>query len=78
MATASSSETLPVLIKGESAALKLEVHAVSGKARACTLTLPHGPVLTPVFMPVGTQVPFKFLFMYLLKIGFNFGAVGNS
>jgi len=25
------------------------------RARAATLGLPHGPVLTPVFMPVGTQ-----------------------
>ncbi|HVH67864.1 MAG TPA: tRNA guanosine(34) transglycosylase Tgt [Gemmatimonadales bacterium] len=29
--------------------------ATSGSARAGTLTLPHGTVETPVFMPVGTQ-----------------------
>ncbi|KAL4659203.1 queuine tRNA-ribosyltransferase isoform X1 [Arapaima gigas] len=29
------------------------------KARACDLTLPHGPVRTPVFMPVGTQGTMK-------------------
>src|SRR5438876_2541277 len=29
--------------------------ATSGPARAGTLTLPHGTVETPVFMPVGTQ-----------------------
>ncbi|XP_077326395.1 queuine tRNA-ribosyltransferase catalytic subunit 1 isoform X1 [Lithobates pipiens] len=29
------------------------------KARACELTLPHGPVKTPVFMPVGTQGTMK-------------------
>jgi queuine tRNA-ribosyltransferase len=29
--------------------------AVSGAARAGTLTLPHGSVATPCFMPVGTQ-----------------------
>ena len=31
------------------------VHATSGAARTGTLTLPHGVVETPVFMPVGTQ-----------------------
>ena len=31
------------------------VHATSGRARTGTLTLPHGTVETPVFMPVGTQ-----------------------
>src|ERR1041384_4447819 len=29
--------------------------ATSGAARTGTLTLPHGTVETPVFMPVGTQ-----------------------
>lgn len=29
------------------------------KARASILTLPHGPVNTPVFMPVGTQGTLK-------------------
>lgn len=36
-------------------ALKLEIHATAGRARAATLHLPHGPVRTPVFMPVGTK-----------------------
>jgi queuine tRNA-ribosyltransferase len=31
------------------------IEAVSGGARAGTLTLPHGVVATPCFMPVGTQ-----------------------
>ena len=31
------------------------VEATSGSARAGTLTLPHGTVETPAFMPVGTQ-----------------------
>jgi hypothetical protein len=39
----------------ESPALCYHVHAISGRARACTLHLPHGPVGTPVFMPVGTK-----------------------
>ncbi|RYH29051.1 tRNA-guanine transglycosylase [archaeon] len=40
-------------------ALKLEVHATVGRARAGTLHLPHGPVRTPVFMPVGTKGTIK-------------------
>ncbi|MBI2536329.1 MAG: tRNA-guanine transglycosylase, partial [Gemmatimonadetes bacterium] len=31
------------------------VAATNGAARAGTLTLPHGTVHTPCFMPVGTQ-----------------------
>jgi queuine tRNA-ribosyltransferase len=34
---------------------EFEVNARSGSARTGTLTLPHGSVETPVFMPVGTQ-----------------------
>jgi queuine tRNA-ribosyltransferase len=34
---------------------EFQIHATSGRARAGTLTLPHGSVETPVFMPVGTQ-----------------------
>lgn len=37
------------------------VHATSGAARAGTLTLPHGAVETPVFMPVGTQATVRTL-----------------
>lgn len=40
-------------------ALRFEVHATSGRARAGTLHLPHGPVRTPVFMPVGTKGTIK-------------------
>jgi queuine tRNA-ribosyltransferase len=32
-----------------------QIDATSGRARAGTLTLPHGIVETPAFMPVGTQ-----------------------
>src|SRR2546430_12206121 len=35
--------------------------ATSGPARAGTLTLPHGTVATPVFMPVGTQATVRTL-----------------
>jgi queuine tRNA-ribosyltransferase len=34
---------------------EFELDAASGPARAGTLTLPHGTVETPCFMPVGTQ-----------------------
>ena len=40
-------------------ALTFEIDAVCGRARATTLHLPHGPVRTPVFMPVGTQGTIK-------------------
>jgi tRNA-guanine transglycosylase len=40
-------------------ALKMTVDGVCGRARALTLHLPHGPVATPVFMPVGTQGTIK-------------------
>jgi queuine tRNA-ribosyltransferase len=34
---------------------ELTIDATSGASRAGTLALPHGPVQTPCFMPVGTQ-----------------------
>ena len=34
---------------------EFEIQAASGAARAGRLTLPHGTIETPVFMPVGTQ-----------------------
>lgn len=40
-------------------ALDFHVHAASGRARFATLHLPHGPVSTPVFMPVGTKGTLK-------------------
>ena len=40
-------------------ALRFRVDATCGAARATTLRLPHGPVRTPVFMPVGTQGTIK-------------------
>lgn len=36
----------------------LKAHQTT-KARASTLTLPHGPVETPLFMPVSTQATLK-------------------
>ena len=39
--------------------LKLEIIAEFNKARASKMTLPHGEVLTPVYMPVGTKAAMK-------------------
>ncbi|KAI9909254.1 hypothetical protein PsorP6_015110 [Peronosclerospora sorghi] len=44
-------------------ALSFEILGRSHRARASTLTLPHGQVFTPVFMPVGTQGAIKGLTM---------------
>jgi queuine tRNA-ribosyltransferase len=41
--------------------VRFEVTARDGAARAGVLTLAHGPVHTPVFMPVGTQASVKTL-----------------
>ncbi|HEX8695095.1 MAG TPA: tRNA guanosine(34) transglycosylase Tgt [Longimicrobium sp.] len=43
------------------ALFEFEIEAAEGAARAGTLTLPHGQVRTPVFMPVGTQATVKTL-----------------
>jgi len=43
------------------------VHATDGAARAGTLTLPHGAVETPSFMPVGTQGTVRALSPYDLQ-----------
>ncbi|MDQ3389349.1 MAG: tRNA guanosine(34) transglycosylase Tgt, partial [Gemmatimonadota bacterium] len=40
---------------------EFQVEASDGSARAGVLHLPHGPVETPVFMPVGTQAAVKTL-----------------
>jgi len=38
---------------------RFDVHTTDGRARAGRLQTPHGEVLTPVFMPVGTQATVK-------------------
>lgn len=47
--------------------LLFDIHATAGPARRATLTLPHGPVETPVFMPVGTQATVKAIPQHLLE-----------
>ncbi|HEU0053934.1 MAG TPA: tRNA guanosine(34) transglycosylase Tgt [Longimicrobium sp.] len=46
---------------GSATLFEFDIHATEGAARAGTLTLPHGTVRTPVFMPVGTQATVKTL-----------------
>jgi len=41
--------------------MPFELQHTDGKARAGKLTLPHGEVSTPIFMPVGTQASVKTL-----------------
>jgi queuine tRNA-ribosyltransferase len=47
--------------------LTLQIHQTRGPARRATLTLPHGTVETPVFMPVGTQGTVKAIPQHLLE-----------
>lgn len=39
--------------------LKFTIHKTYKKVRASTMVLPHGPVNTPIFMPVGTKGTIK-------------------
>ena len=57
--TAFPPKSLP---KFETHALKFEIHAKCGKARCSTLTLPHGPCRTPMFMPFGYHCVFFHLY----------------
>src|SRR5262249_34170522 len=54
-----SGHGIPVLqlwgCDGASLVFEFRIDATAGAARAGTLTLPHGVVETPAFMPVGTQ-----------------------
>ena len=50
--------------------MNLKIDATSGNARACTISLTHGDVKTPVFMPVGTQGVVKALdYQDMLNLG---------
>jgi len=52
-------ENTPAEFQPPHPALTFHVHATSGRARYATVHLPHGPVSTPVFMPVGTKGTLK-------------------
>jgi queuine tRNA-ribosyltransferase len=47
--------------------LRFEIRQTAGLARRATMTLPHGAVETPVFMPVGTQGTVKAIPQHLLE-----------
>ena len=47
--------------------LTFQIHQTKGAGRRATLTLPHGAVETPVFMPVGTQATVKAIPQHLLE-----------
>ncbi|CAN9505618.1 unnamed protein product [Ophioblennius macclurei] len=59
--TSESSMSLKKTVSAAASPLTLRIVAECPvtKARACDLTLPHGAVSTPVFMPVGTQGTMK-------------------
>ena len=47
--------------------LSFHIHKTNGPARRATMLLPHGPVETPVFMPVGTAASVKAVPQHLLE-----------
>jgi queuine tRNA-ribosyltransferase len=47
--------------------LTFHIQQTSGRGRRATLTLPHGAVETPVFMPVGTQGTVKAIPQHMLE-----------
>jgi queuine tRNA-ribosyltransferase len=47
--------------------LAFHIHHISGSGRRATLSLPHGSVETPAFMPVGTQATVKAVPQNLLE-----------
>lgn len=49
----------PTPTSSHSRALQFQILGTHKRARASIMTLPHGPVETPVFMPVGTQGTIK-------------------
>jgi tRNA-guanine transglycosylase len=55
--------------KKESPALCFHLHKMAKRARAGIVHLPHGPVRTPVFMPVGTKGSIKGLTSTQLEEG---------
>lgn len=52
-------ENTPPTFRPPHPAIDFHVHAISGRARYATIHLRHGPISTPVFMPVGTKGTLK-------------------
>lgn len=58
--TVSPNDSLPAYYGSDSSpALRQEIDGHCLRARATTIHLPHGDMLTPMFMPVGTQASVK-------------------
>src|SRR6201992_3496886 len=55
------------LMKIIQVSLAFQIEAVCGQARRATMTLPHGQVQTPAFMPVGTAGSVKAIPQHLLE-----------
>ena len=62
---------IPVLCETQArisyVSLAFQIEAISGQARRATMTLPHGLVQTPAFMPVGTAGSVKAIPQHLLE-----------
>jgi queuine tRNA-ribosyltransferase len=58
---------LPHIARINPVSLAFQIEAASGQARRATLTLPHGLVQTPAFMPVGTAGTVKAIPQHLLE-----------
>src|SRR4051812_37445715 len=58
--------------------LSFELRHRDGAARAGLLTTPHGPIETPVFMPVGTQATVKGLTPDMVKAAGAQVILGNT
>lgn len=48
-------------------ALDFEIHAKCGNARCGTLTLPHGPCRTPMFMPFVFYFECSIVFPHIIR-----------
>ncbi len=57
---------------------EFRIDATAGRARAGTLTLPHGTIETPAFMPVGTQGTVRTLSPFDLKAAKAQIILGNT
>jgi queuine tRNA-ribosyltransferase len=50
---------VPEKMRCTTSALKFNILKKFGRCRVADMTLPHGPVRTPVYMPVGTKGAMK-------------------
>ena len=45
-----------------------QIHATDGAARTGVLQTAHGPVNTPIFMPVGIRIYMRLIVIFILYI----------